>query len=231
MKILIFQHVAHESGGYILEYLLEKKIAFEVLELWKPYAMPDVSGYQALIVLGGPMGVYDDFPSKEDELHAIKRSVERGIPFLGICLGSQLLAHSLCASVYKNFKNGKRAKEIGYYEVNLTAEGKSSPLFKAFPETFKALEWHGDAFDLPKGAELLASSALCDHQAFAYKRAFGVLFHTEFTVDMVRRLAELDRAWTHEDFSLDESRLLDESAAATPVMKKQSYRLLDNFLR
>ena len=88
MKILVFQHVPHESPGY--RGLREREgNNLTVLELWKPYTMPDMREFDALIVLGGPMGVYDDFPSKEDEL-AIWRSMEHSIPMLGICLGSQL---------------------------------------------------------------------------------------------------------------------------------------------
>ena len=119
--------------------------------------------------------------------------------------------------MYKNFKDGKRAKEIGYYDVALTAEEKTSPLFKGFPSSFKVLEWHGDAFDLPphqsaadwcggapKGAALLASTPLCQNQAFSCQRAYGTLFHTEFTVEMVKKLADIDRKWMCEDFNLNE---------------------------
>ncbi|KKW11628.1 MAG: glutamine amidotransferase class-i [Parcubacteria group bacterium GW2011_GWA2_49_9] len=242
MKILIFQHVPHESPGYIADYAKEKGITLTVLELWKPYTMPEAASYDALIVLGGPMGVYDDFPSKEDELRVIRDTMGKK-PLLGICLGSQLLARTLGAKVYKNFKDGKRAKEIGYYDVTLTKEGSESPLFKDFTSSFKVLQWHGDAFDLPphqsaedwcggvpQGATLLASSPLCDNQAFLYKSAYGTLFHTEFTVDMVKNLADIDRAWTHEDFNLDEQKLLAEAESLAPLMKKQCYRLLDNFL-
>ncbi len=243
MKILVFQHVPHESPGYIADYAKEKGITLTVLELWKPYTMPDMREFDALIVLGGPMGVYDDFPSKEDELHAIWRSMEHSIPMLGICLGSQLLAHALGAKVYKNFKDGKRAKEIGYYDVALTAEEKTSPLFKGFPSSFKVLEWHGDAFDLPphqsaadwcggapKGAALLASTPLCQNQAFSCQRAYGTLFHTEFTVEMVKKLADIDRKWMCEDFNLNEEKLLADAKSLAPFMKKQCYQLLDNLL-
>ncbi|MSU56035.1 MAG: type 1 glutamine amidotransferase [Candidatus Taylorbacteria bacterium] len=229
MKILIVQHVLHESPGYIAEYAKERGIALDVLELWKPYTIPNIKDYDALIILGGPMGVYDDYLSKEDELRVIKESIGR-LPILGICLGSQLLAHALGAKVYKNFKDGKRAKEIGYYDMELTKEGSASALFKGFSSPFKVLQWHGDAFDLPEGATLLASSPLCENQAFSYKNAFGTLFHMEFTPAMVKELNELDRKWTHEDFNLDEQKLLAETQTLAPLMKKQCYRLLDNLL-
>ncbi len=243
MRILIFQHVPHESPGYIADYAKEKGITLTVLELWKPYTMPDVREFDALIVLGGPMGVYDDYPSKEDELRVIRENIGK-LPTLGICLGSQLLAHALGAKVYKNMKESlivnpsslteekmlKRAKEIGYYDIDLTKEGSESPLFRKFSSPFKVLQWHGDAFDLPKGATLLASSPLCINQAFSYKSAYGTLFHTEFTVDMVKNLAEIDRKWTHEDFNLDEQKLLAEAEALAPFMRSQCFRVLDNFL-
>src|SRR3989338_3526002 len=242
MKILVFQHVPHETPGYIADYAKEKRITLDVLELWKPYTMPDIAGYGALIVLGGPMGVYEDYPSKADELRVIRESIGK-MPILGICLGSQLLAHALGAKVYKNFKDGKRAKEIGYYDVDFTAEGKASPLFKGFLSPLKVLQWHGDAFALPKGATLLASSPLCTNQAFSWqyertnkdtkvrtKKAavYGTLFHTEFTPAMVKGLNDLDRKWTHEDFDLDAKKLLSEAESLAPLMKRQCYRLLDN---
>lgn len=120
---------------------------------------------------------------------------------LGICLGSQLIAHALDARVYPNEKDAKPAKEIGYYSVHLTPEGRANRLFKGFDS------------DLPSGASLLATSPLCRNQAFAYKNAYGVLFHLEFTPEMVQGLAEVNREWAHENFDLDEEQLEKEARA------------------
>jgi GMP synthase-like glutamine amidotransferase len=226
--VLVLQHVPYEGHGSIADYLREHDIAFDVVRLWEPYAVPDVSQYSALIIMGGPMGVYENFPSKNDEIALIKAALGT-IPMLGICLGSQLIAHALGARVYPNEKDGKPAKEIGYYTVHLTSEGLANPLFKGFDPDVPVLEWHGDAFDLPSGASLLATSPLCRNQAFAYKDVYGLLFHLELTPQMVQGLAEVNRDWAHESFDLDEERLAQEARDLAPLMKTQCYRLLDNF--
>lgn len=226
MKILILQHVPHESTGYIGEYAKEKGISIDVIEFWQPYFIPALQEYSGIIIMGGPMGVYEDFPSKNDEIALIQKAVGK-IPILGICLGSQLLAHALGAKVYPN----PGGKEIGYYDVELTEAGKRSDILKGFPKHIKALEWHGDMFKLPQGATLLASTPLCANQAFSFKNAHGVLFHLEFTPEMVQNLVKTDHEWTHKDFDLNETKLMSETDEIAGLMKQQSYLLLDNFLR
>ena len=221
-RVVVLQHVPYEGQGYIADYLQEHDIAFDVVRLWEPYGMPDASRCSALIVMGGPMGVYDDFPSKRDEL-ALLGAVVGTVPILGICLGSQLLAHALGARVYPN------GKEVGYPSVRLTAEGQASPLFKGFESDVRVLEWHGDAFDLPSDATLLATSPVCRHQAFAWKNAYGLLFHLEMTPAMVRGLLAIHHEWTHRDFELDDAQFLKDADALAGLMKRQCYRLLDNF--
>ena len=228
MRALVLQHVPYEGHGYIADYVGEHGIDVDVVRLWEPYALPDLTRYGALIIMGGPMGVYQDFPSKNDELALIKTAIG-AIPVLGICLGSQLLAHALGARVYPNERDGQPAKEIGYATVHLTPAGAAHPLFKGFDADVRVLQWHGDAFDLPPGASLLATSPLCRNQAFAYGQAYGMLFHLEFTPPMVRGLAEVHREWTHAHYDLDEERLAREARELAPLMKAQCYRLLDNF--
>ncbi len=227
-KVLVLQHVPYERQGYIADYMQEHNIDFDVVRLWEPYVLPDVSEYSALIIMGGPMGVYEKFFSKNDEMSLIKAALGT-VPMLGICLGSQLIAHALGARVYPNEKDAKPAKEIGYYSVHLTPEGRANRLFKGFDSDVRVLEWHGDAFDLPSGASLLATSPLCRNQAFAYKNAYGLLFHLEFTPGMVQGLAEVNREWAHENFDLDEEQLEKEARDLASLMKKQCYALLDNF--
>src|SRR6266536_1755872 len=144
--VLVLQHVPYEGHGYIADYMREHDIPFDVISLWKPYAVPDIFRYSALIVMGGPMSVYEDFPSKNDELAMINGAIGT-IPTLGICLGSQLIAHALGARVYPNERDAKPAKEIGYDTVQLTPEGSAHRLFKGFDPNVRVLQWHGDAFD------------------------------------------------------------------------------------
>jgi GMP synthase-like glutamine amidotransferase len=226
--VLVLQHVPYEGEGSIADYLREHDIAFDVLKLWQPYVLPDLSRYDALIVMGGPMGVYDEFPSKRDEIALIQAAVGT-MPVLGVCLGSQLLAHALGARVYPNERDGRPAKEVGYSTVQLTAEGMAHPLFKGFDANVRVMQWHGDAFDLPQGASLLATGTVCHHQAFAYGNAYGLLFHFELTPDIVEGLIEAHRDWTHAHFDLDDAQLIRDARALAPLMKAQCFRLLDNF--
>jgi len=146
-----------------------------------------LAGMSGLIVLGGPMGVYesDRHPRLLDEQELIRSALASRVPVLGICLGSQLLASALGARVYP-----APAKEIGWYDVTLEREAASDPLLAGAPERFKALHWHGDVFDLPGGAVPLARSAVTRHQAFAYGGvAWGLLFHLEAGVEEVQKMA------------------------------------------
>ena len=136
-----------------------------------------------LIVLGGPIGAYEDaaYPWLADELRATERRLAAGLPTLGICLGSQLMARALGARVYPG-----HAKEIGWSPLLLTDAGRRSCL--AAVGNAAVLHWHGDTFDLPEGATLLASTALYPNQAFAWKgRAMALQFHLEATAAGLER--------------------------------------------
>ncbi|MBI2971081.1 MAG: type 1 glutamine amidotransferase [Candidatus Aenigmarchaeota archaeon] len=233
MKFLVFQHVPHEHPGLLQELADAERIEFDRVELWKPHPIPSLSGYGALIVMGGPMSVYDAdevYTSKMDEIKAIQSALKNKVPVLGICLGSQLLAHALGASVHPNVIDGRRTKEIGYHDVTLTEEGKNSKLFSGFASPITVFQWHGDAFDLPEGAALLATSPLCRNQAFACGTAYGLLFHFEFAPDMVKRQIALDKEWIHQDHELDEERLLEDAQHNADLMKKHCRTFFHNFL-
>jgi GMP synthase (glutamine-hydrolysing) len=234
MNILLFQHVPHETPGLIAEYAKEKDINLSVVEFWKPYQMPELLDFNALIIMGGPMGVYegpDKFPSKEDEVNFIKNALGQ-IPIIGFCLGSQLLANVLGSKVAPNIIDGKIKKEIGYYDVDLTEEGKEDSLFRGFSSPVKVLQWHGDAFDLPEGAILLATSPDCHNQAFRYgDKTYGMLFHNEFTQAMVNNQIALDRSWIYEDFEFNAAKVNQEAEEYKSLMRKQCFMLMDNFLK
>ncbi len=94
----------------------------------------------------------------------------------------------------------------------------------------KVLQWHGDAFDLPNGAKLLATSDLCENQAFAYGNAYGILFHYEFTPEMVESQIEIDREWMHKDHEIDEAKLIQEAGINARLMERQCETPMNNFL-
>lgn len=185
-KILVFQHVAYEILG-TLDPLLRNagfRIKYVNFERY-PDAEPSLEGYEGLIVLGGPMNVDEasDYPFLETEVRLIKDAMERGFPILGICLGSQLLAKALGAKVKKNPE-----KEIGWYDLSPTEDGTSDPLLSTFSGVEKIFQWHGDTFELPEGAVLLASSPLCSNQAFRLgENIYGFQFHLEVDEPMIER--------------------------------------------
>ncbi len=232
-EFLVFQHEPHEAPGMLFQVAEKNGVNLEVMELWKPYKMPELGKHSGLVIMGGPMGVYDGkevFPSKEDELEYI-RSASGRVPMIGFCLGSQLLARAFGAKVYPNIRDGKRIKEVGFYDVDLTDEGKQDPLFRGFDSPIKVLQWHGDAFDLPDGATLLATSPDCTNQAFKYgENIYGTLFHNEMTPDMIRNLAEIDKSWMHDGFEIDEQELIKQAGKYKALMEDQCQRLFANFL-
>jgi len=184
MRALVLQHVAVEGPGTLASYLTARSWTLETVALYEGARLPeDAQEYQAVIVMGGPMGVYDEaeYSFLRDEHRFLTRVLGHGVPLLGICLGSQLLAKALGARVYRNPQ-----KEIGWYTVDLTPAGAADPLFAGLSSPVSVFQWHGDAFDLPAGATPLASSPLCTHQAFRYgDRVYGLLFHLELTPDVI----------------------------------------------
>ena len=189
MRALVLQHVAMEGPGTLAPYLEARGWTLETVALYAGARPPeDARGYQAVIVMGGPMGVYDEaaYPFLRAEQHFLRCAMAQDVPLLGICLGSQLLAKALGARVYRNAQ-----KEIGWYTVDLTPAGAADPLFAGLPLSLPVFQWHSDAFDLPAGARPLASSPLCAHQAFRYgDRVYGLLFHLELTPAMIHTWIE-----------------------------------------
>jgi len=135
----------------------------------------DPLAHDLVIVLGGPIGAYEEttYPFLAQEIALLKRRLAAARPTIGICLGAQLMARALGARVYP-----ARAKEIGWGELQLSEAGRVGPLRHL--AGVSVLHWHGDTFDLPEGAELLASTEICANQAFGLGRhALACQFHPE----------------------------------------------------
>ncbi|HEY1943870.1 MAG TPA: glutamine amidotransferase [Roseiarcus sp.] len=175
-RALALRHVAFEDVGVWSPVLAERGYELQYAEVGpRPLPLDAIEACDLLIALGAPIGVYetDAYPFLLEEIDAIRRRLGARRPTLGVCLGAQLMAAALGARVAP----GPR-KEIGYTPVELTPEGLRSPL--AALAGASVLHWHGDNFDLPAGAERLASTALCPNQAFRLGDfAVGLQFHVE----------------------------------------------------
>jgi GMP synthase (glutamine-hydrolysing) len=204
-KVMVLQHVSFELLGTLNPLLKSAGFRIKYVNFSRnPHSQPNLKRYNALIVLGGPMNVdeIDKYPHLLIELEVIREAIHKGIPILGICLGAQLLAKALGAEVSKN-----QQKEIGWYDVNLTDEGKKDPLFSLLSEQEKIFQWHGDTFTLPEQAVLLATTAGCTNQAFRYRdNIYGLQFHLEADVESINRwlsvpihLAELETVKSYID--------------------------------
>lgn len=187
MRIRYLQHAPFETPAAIGEWAEVRGHETGGTMLYADEPQPDAGDFDMLVVVGGPMNVYDHgaHPWLAPEKRLIADAVEAGRTVLGVCLGAQLLADALGAPVTRNPE-----PEIGWWPVTLTPEGEADPVLGALPGTFTALHWHGDTFAVPEGAALLASSDACAHQAFAYgRRAYGVQFHLECTPESLGGLA------------------------------------------
>ena len=185
-RLLVFQHVPHEILGTFDPLLKAAGFRIRYVNFGRqPQFKPTLEGYSGLVVLGGPMNVDQTqaFPHLETEMTVIRTAVTRGIPVLGICLGAQLIAAALGARVTRN-----PVREIGWFDVSPTSEGKTDPLFRHFPESQKIFQWHGYTFGIPQGAVHLAESEACRNQAFRYgENVYGLQFHLEVDGPLIER--------------------------------------------
>jgi GMP synthase-like glutamine amidotransferase len=188
MRVLVLQHIACEPPGAYEDVLRERGATIHRVELDEGESLPDRVDFDAIVAMGGPMSVNDEdeHPWLRDEKRLIGDAVREGIPYWGACLGVQLLAASLGARVYAGPE-----PEVGLLPVTLTDAGRADPVLEGLPAVFTTLQWHGDTFDLPERAVLLAGSTAYPRQAFRFERAYGVQFHLEVSLEMAHAWAEV----------------------------------------
>ena len=174
--VLLVQNTSNEGSGYLGELL--KNDGFEITSVNAKHEQLPEKDFSLVVILGAPESANDDLSYLQAQQHLIKNCVEKNIPVLGICLGSQLIAKTFGAKVYSGSQ-----KEIGFYN-DLKIYNNSS-LFSNFKNPFTVFHWHGDTFDLPEGAVRLASSEHYLNQAFQYKSAVGLQFHLEVNEEMI----------------------------------------------
>jgi GMP synthase (glutamine-hydrolysing) len=221
---IAIRHVAFEDAGTLEPLLKHRGVALRYLEAGVDDLGP-AKDTDLLVVLGGPIGIYeiDRYPFIKDELANIEAAVRKGIPVIGICLGCQALAAVLAARVYP----GKQ-KELGWDEMSLTAEGKSSPLGAI--EGVRVLNWHGDTFDLPSGATRLASTAITPNQAFTYgAKVLALQFHVELPERDIEKWL-IGHTLELANSNADLGQLRTETARYAPGANAASQRVFNDWL-
>lgn len=190
-KILVFQHIAAEHPGIFRKYLAQDNIEWDAVELDTGENIPALENYDALWVMGGPMDVWqeDEHPWLIGEKAAIRNAVQDlNMPYLGVCLGHQLLADALGGKV-----GLVDTPEIGVMSVNMTDAGKNDSLFGQMDSKVDALQWHSaGVLEAAPGTTVLADSPLCAVQAQRWSdHAYGIQFHVEVEVDTVANWGEI----------------------------------------
>jgi len=189
MRVLAFRHASFEHLGLIAPALESAGIRIEYVDSYSgSSAGGELERADGLVFMGGPMSANDDLPWIRGELALIERAAAAGKPVLGVCLGAQLVAKALGARVYRN-----PVKEIGWYPVHWTEAARRDALLDGLSGPETVFHWHGETFDLPAGAEWLAYSEACRHQAFRVgDNVYGFQFHLEVTPEMIADWASQD---------------------------------------
>jgi GMP synthase (glutamine-hydrolysing) len=207
-KVLVFQHVPYEPLGTLDPLLKGSGFRIRYVNFGRePASRPTLDGYEALIILGGPMNSdqIDSYPNLITEVEIIREAVDRNMSVLGICLGAQLLAKALGGAVSRN-----EVREIGWYEVEMTEAGLRDPVLSCFAPTQEVFQWHEDGITLPPGADLLASSSASPVQAFRFgTHAYGFQFHLEANRPLIDRWFSVP---AHREVLLQEEGHIDPEA-------------------
>lgn len=211
-NILVIQNIGCEHLGNLSRLFESDGYNVLLLNSQKDLIPTDLLSYSGIIILGGPMSVYDNYDYLKDQQKLIKKAVDMKIPTLGICLGSQLIAEAMGGKVYPG-----NLKEIGWCDIEITENGNRDIFNGIATSKNKVFQWHGDTFQLPESAIILAKSDTYI-QAFRINTAIGIQFHIEINESMIE---EWTRIYTKEimDLKLDKKNII-------PQQKKQTTDLL-----
>ncbi|MFH1119409.1 MAG: type 1 glutamine amidotransferase [Bacteroidota bacterium] len=195
MQILIFKHIHHEPAGHAEQWAAERGYPFTYHYWNEDHVLTTMPDFDLLIIMGGMMGAYEEheYPWLITEKRLIREAIEGGKKVIGICLGAQLIASALGAKVYKNVH-----AEIGFHHI--VPVGIQPGILPGIQENLQVFQWHGDTFDLPAGACLIATSENIKNQAFTYgANTYAIQFHPKMNENIVEGL--LESAWDREPSS------------------------------
>ena len=227
MRVYVLQHVPFEELGNIQPWLVQHNAEIHYCRLYANDPLPDVNETDLLIVLGGPMSVNDEshYPWLVAEKVFLAQAIAAEKPIVGICLGAQLIASCQGARIYSNY-----AKEIGWFDI--TAVAASGDVLR-LPATMHVFHWHGETFELPTNAVLLASSVACNNQIFQLgQRVIGLQCHLETTADNARSMVlHCADELTGGSFIQDADTILAASAAQYQQLSQPMTQVLEYVTR
>ncbi|MFN8288126.1 MAG: type 1 glutamine amidotransferase [Chitinophagales bacterium] len=222
MRIHVLQHEPYEGPGLIHEWANERGYIVSITEVFNNQPLPSTDLFDCLVIMGGAMSVNDEsiYAWLKPEKELVRQTVKADKLILGICLGAQMIASALGKAVYKNGK-----KEIGWFPVTLTQAGENKLSSGWHNQTF--FHWHGETFDLPEGAELLASSSACLNQAFIIgQKIWAFQFHPEVNQQVLHQMVSSGSAeLIKEEFIMTPDEVLQQE----PIIQ-QTRPLLFNLL-
>lgn len=226
MRILAIQNCEAEGFGLYERYLIDHEVDYSVVHPYRDGSLPPVEDFDAILIGGTPVAAYElhQHPFLQDESAYLQQALRLQVPCLGICFGAQILALILGADVRRCAE-----KEVGTYEVRLTAAGRTDPVLEGFAPRFSVFQWHGDTFDVPAGAALLAQGDSCRNQLFRRDNVVGVQFHLEVTCHEAAAWADV-YADELAQFGKSKAQLVDECRAHEDEMRPLAERLLQNVL-
>ncbi len=239
-RATILEHVAHEGPARVGDALVRNGFMLERIALHAGAPVPStLAGRDVLVVMGGPMGVSDvgdaRYPFLAPELELLRSAVAQDFPTLGICLGSQLLAAAAGARVFPNVTGEppRPTREVGWGALHFVRTASEEPVLAGLDPAELVVHWHGDTFDLPRGATLLASTLSCQNQMFRLgRRKFGLQFHVELNEPDIEVWLAADPDYVRGALGPDGAAMIRrDSARFMPRFKERGDRLLDQLLR
>lgn len=233
-RALVFQHMDHDHPGRFLDFFAEDRIVPDFVRLWEGASIPDLAPYDLLFVLGGAQDTWQEteHPWMTAEKQAIREWVwDRAKPYIGVCLGHQLLCESLDGEVAPAVEG-----EVGVFDVKVTEDGKRHMLFEGLGESHKVMQWHlAEVKRAPQGATVLAASPRAAVQAVAIDdHAVGTQFHCEFSPQSMAAWSSLPNYIATLEKHLGAgayARLLAEAYPLMPEMAAMTRRIYDNLMR
>ncbi len=233
-RFVVFQHMLWEGPGtHLIRSAKQCGVQFDVVKVWHQ-PVPDISSYDGLIVLGGSPNVDQEkeYPFLKIEKEIIRRSIETDKPYLGFCLGHQLLANILGARTGPNF-----CRSVGFITGHLTKYGRSHPIFCGMPRSFPLFKWHAQAVlpPLPKGIEVLVTSAECEVEAISVKdrpHIVGLQFDNHAAaISDVKDWVNGDEVWLSQSPSVDMAALVKYAERHEASMGEQFGLMFSNYIK